>query len=102
MNMTTKLRPHTTRRRRAHGERGQALVLAILVMLVLVIGATAVAGMVASNETNAGRERSAGAALTSGEGGLDLAANVVNTNFLNGTTFPTYPTTFSTSVDQYG
>lgn len=82
-------------RRPATGERGQALVLAILVMLVLVIGATAIAGLVASNETNSGRERQTAQALSAGEGGLDLAANAVNAG-----TASTVPTT--TNIDQYG
>jgi hypothetical protein len=87
--------------RPARGERGQALVLAILVMLVLIIGATAVAGLVASNETNAGRERSSSQALSAGEGGLDLAANAVSTATaaqLASNAGVHYPA----SVDQYG
>lgn len=74
--------------------------LAILVLLVLTIGATAIAGLVASNEKSSGRERSAASALSSAEGGLDLAANLVNTDFTAGTLSP--GTTHTTGIDQYG
>ena len=58
-------------------QSGQALILAVIIMAVLVVGATAVASLMSSNQTTSGRERQAVRALSSGEAGLDLAANAV-------------------------
>jgi hypothetical protein len=66
--------------RLVRGEDGIALVLALVVMLVLVIAAATASQLVASNETNSGRERQAAHAFNGGESGLDQAANWVVTN----------------------
>ena len=54
---------------------GQALILAVIIMAILMVGATAAASLMSSNQTTSGRERQAVRALAAGEAGLDLAAN---------------------------
>jgi hypothetical protein len=60
---------------RAREDAGQSLIMALVVMLVLVVSATTVTALIASNQNTSGRERQALRAFTAGEAGLDLAAN---------------------------
>ena len=58
-------------------EDGQSLILAMIVLLVLTIGTTAVVTGVMSGQSASTRDRQGARALNAAEAGLDLAANAV-------------------------
>ena len=74
-----KLRQSLTVRRLA-SERGQSLVLALIVLLVLTISAGAVAQLMTSNQNLSNNERQGVQAFTGGEAGLSVAADAVVAN----------------------
>ena len=65
-------------------ERGQSLILALVVLLVLTISAGAVAQLMTSNQNISNNERQGVQAFNGGEAGLDVAANWVVTNDAGG------------------
>ncbi len=58
-------------------ERGSALVLALVSLLVLIIASATVTELVTSNQSQSSVQRQAAGALSAGDAGLDLAANAV-------------------------
>ena len=73
-------------------ERGQSLILALVVLLVLTISAGAVAQLMVSNQNISNNERQGVQAFNGGEAGLDVAANWVVTNDAGGVKPVNYPT----------
>jgi Tfp pilus assembly protein PilX len=78
------LRQHTRPLRPVSSERGQTLMLALIVMLVLSISAATAAQLMTSHQNVSSNERQGVQAFTGGESGLDLAANSVTTNDTGG------------------
>ena len=58
-------------------ERGQALILALVSLVVLIISAATVIVMVTSNQDQSRNQRQGAGALSAADAGLDLAANAV-------------------------
>ena len=83
--------------RRLQDERGQTLVLALIVLLVLTISAGATAQLMTSNQNVSSNERQGVQAFTGGEAGLDVAANWVVTNDA-GSTLPVGQTQSGTTT----
>ncbi len=90
--MLSRLRQLGNLRRRLVDERGQSLVLALIVLLVLTISAGAVAQLMTSNANTSNRERQGVQAFGGGEAGLDTAANWVVLHDA-GNVLPVNPTT---------
>ena len=64
-------------RSRGRDERGQALILALVSLMVLVISSATVAVLITSNQDQSSGQRQAAGALSAADAGLDLAANAV-------------------------
>ncbi len=58
-------------------ERGQALILALVSLVVLIISAATVTVLVTSNQDQSSNQRQGAGALSAADAGLDLAANAV-------------------------
>jgi hypothetical protein len=64
-------------------ERGQALILALVTLFVLIISAATVVALITSNQDQSTNQRQGVSALSAADGGLDLASNAV-TNEVSG------------------
>ena len=71
-------------RRVVQAEHGQALILALIVMMIVSISAVSIIAVVTSTQTHSMRERQGASAFTGSEAGLDLAANAVVSSSWNG------------------
>lgn len=80
---TTMTRPLTRRVQKSNDE-GVALIVVLLVMVVLTTLGFAMTGVAVGNLGNAGRDRVAGKALASAEGGIAQAVAHLRTNGVNG------------------
>lgn len=67
-------------------ERGQALILALVSLIVLIISAATVIVLVTSNQDQSSNQRQGAGALSAADAGLDLASNAVTTEVTGGGT----------------
>ena len=70
-------------------EDGQALILALIVVMVVSIAAVSTVGIVTSTQNHSTREREGARAFSGGEAGLDIAANAVVDTWNGSATLPT-------------
>ncbi len=94
---TTFLRHHHPSVPSALDERGQTLVMALVVMLVLSISAATAAKLITSHQSASTNERQGAQAFSGGEAGLDLAANQVQSIDSDGMVLPGGPARQGTS-----